>query len=64
MLVHRWAVLRKLIPVNISIQRTTHLVRALCMLHNFCINQNEIKVPHLTNEDLLSVPLQSGNPNV
>ena len=57
MLVHRWPVLRKPIPVNISIQRTTHLVRALCMLHNFCINQHEIKVPHSTNEDLLSVAL-------
>ena len=64
MLVHLWAILRKPIAVNISIQRTSQLVRALCMLHNFCIDQNEIKVPYSTNEDLLSVALQPGDPNV
>ena len=56
--------LRKPIPVNISIQRTTQLVRVLCMLHNFCIDQNEIKVPHSTNKDILSIAFQSGDPNV
>ena len=41
MLVHRWGVLRKALPVNISIAKTAQLVRALCMLHNFCIDNNE-----------------------
>ena len=45
MLVHRWGVLRKPIPVNISINKTTHLVRSLCILHNFCIDQKEPTVP-------------------
>ena len=41
MLVHRWGVLRKALPVNISIAKTAQLVRALCMLNNFCIDNNE-----------------------
>ena len=41
MLVHRWGVLRKALPVNISIKKTAQLVRALCRLHNFCIDNNE-----------------------
>ena len=64
MLVHCWAILRKPIAVNILIQRTSQLVRALCMLHNFCIDQNETKVPYSTSSDLLSVALESGDPNV
>ena len=64
MLVHRWSILRKSIPVNVSIQRTTQLVRALCMLHNFCINENEEKVPLSANEDLLLVVFQFTNLNI
>jgi hypothetical protein len=41
MLVHRWGVLRKPIPVNIEVQKTVQLVRALCMLHNFCIDNGK-----------------------
>ena len=41
MLVHRWGILRRPIPVNISIAKTASLVRALCILHNFCINQRQ-----------------------
>ena len=36
-LVHRWGMLRKPIPMNISIQKTASQVLALCKLHNFCI---------------------------
>ena len=39
MLVNRWAVLRSLIPLNISICKTTSLVRALCCLHNYLIDE-------------------------
>lgn len=41
MLVHRWGVLRRAIPVNISVVKTTQLVRALCILHNFCIDNKD-----------------------
>ena len=39
-LVSRWGVLRKAIPGNISIQKICSLVRCLCILHNFCINEH------------------------
>lgn len=40
-LVHKWGILRKPIPVNISVQRTTALVNALCKLHNYCIDAQD-----------------------
>ena len=33
-------VLRKAIPMNISIKKVCALVKCLCILHNFCINEN------------------------
>jgi DDE superfamily endonuclease len=50
MLVHRWGILRKPIPVNITVTKTTHLVRALCILHNFCIDGKE-KNPEVSATD-------------
>ena len=37
-LVSRWGVLRKKIPMNITITNICSLVRYICILHNFCIN--------------------------
>ena len=42
-LVHRWGCLRKPLPMNLSIPKITALVRCLCILHNFCINQRLIR---------------------
>ncbi|EJK56513.1 hypothetical protein THAOC_23584, partial [Thalassiosira oceanica] len=39
MLVHRWGMLRKPVPNNITVLRTTRLVLALCKLHNYCITR-------------------------
>ena len=39
MLVHKWGCLRKPIPMNISLQKICALVRCLCILHNFCIDE-------------------------
>ena len=64
MLVHRWGVLRKPIPVNISIDKTTHLVRALCMLHNFCINERESSIPPPTHSDVATIANESGDTTV
>merc|ERR1712232_663626 len=61
MLVHRWGVLRKPIPVNISIERTAQLTRALCILHNFCINNKETVVEQPTAKDLFHIETESGN---
>ena len=54
MLVHRWGVLRKPMPVNVTITKTTHLVRALCILHNFCIDGKETNLPPVSATDRLS----------
>jgi hypothetical protein len=37
MLVHRFGILRKPFPRNVSITKTNSVVLALCKLHNFCI---------------------------
>ena len=42
MLVNRWAVLRTPIPLNISLYKTTALVRALCCLHNYLIDEKPL----------------------
>ena len=38
-LVSRFGVLRKALPMNISIAKVSALIRCLCILHNFCINE-------------------------
>jgi len=40
MLVHRFGILRKPFPMNVSITKTNSAVLALCKLHNFCIETN------------------------
>ena len=40
-LVHRWGCLHKPLPVNFRFSKITALVRCLCMLYNFCINENQ-----------------------
>ena len=39
MLVHKWGCLRKPLPMNISLPKICALVKTLCILHNFCINE-------------------------
>ena len=36
----RWGVLRKKIPMNITITNICSLVRCIFILHNFCINES------------------------
>lgn len=59
-LVHRWGVLRKAIPVNISIHKTAQLTRALCMLHNFCADGNELVASSSTASDSLATAVAGG----
>lgn len=54
MLVHRFGILRKPIPMNITIKKTTALVLALCKLHNFCITQ----------ADQIAQPYERDNANI
>ena len=43
-LVSRFGVLRKALPMNISIAKVSALIRCLCILHNFCINERLGKI--------------------
>ena len=75
MLVHRWGCLRKPIPVNVSIPRICALVKCLCILHNYCINQRLMRAACATNpvqekdcetvlaSDSVSIMMNGGNTN-
>ena len=63
MLTHRWAILRKALPMGISLQRSVALVVVLAKLHNFCINEtDETTVPSMTAVDDLNLTLGGGIP--
>ena len=59
MLVHRWGMLRKPIPNNITVQRTTRLVLALCKLHNYCISRR-VNIEALQEGDVSNIVLEGG----
>ena len=42
MLVNRWAVMRSPLALNISLSKTTSLVRCICCLHNWLIDQKDV----------------------
>jgi len=48
-LVHRWAILRA--PLNIPLQKVPPLIESLIRLHNFCIDENEIKIITVENKN-------------
>lgn len=52
MLVHRWGILRKAIPMNVTVAKTTSLVLALCKLHNFCINESDSSEEMLSTDEV------------
>lgn len=54
MLVHRWGVLRKPFPVNITVSKVSQIVRVLCILHNFCIDGNESLADDAFGSDTMS----------
>ena len=60
LLVHRWGILRKPIAVNISVQKTTSLVLALCKLHNFCIAQRDIQIEQTHSSDIGTIVVING----
>ena len=59
MLTHRWEILRKALPMGISLKRSVALVVALAKLHNFCIDET---VPSMTAADDLQLSLDGGIP--
>ena len=52
MLVHRFGILQKPMPVNIKVKQVTSLVACLCWLHNFCIDQREINLSEPSPKDI------------
>ena len=62
MLTHRWAILRKAIPMGISIKRTVALVIALAKLHNFCIEEKDNDVPAMASADELVIEMEGAVP--
>lgn len=62
MLTHRWAILRRAIPMRVSLKKTIALVIALAKLHNFCIDENEVHVPPCGAADELETEMQGGIP--
>lgn len=59
MLVHRWGILRKAIPMNITVQKTTSLVFCLCKLHNFCISERE-NIAQPDPKDVMNIRMEGG----
>jgi hypothetical protein len=59
MLVHRFGMLRKPIPMNISVSKTTSLLMCLCKIHNFCINESE-SILKLLAVDVMNIAIEGG----
>ena len=59
-LVHRWGILRKPIPMNIGVDKTMHMLTALCKLHNYCIDEKDDTVAGTAPEDVRSIFLSGG----
>jgi hypothetical protein len=60
MLVHRWGMLRKPIPMNISVGVATSLVMCLCKLHNFCIRERDINISNPLASDVINISNEGG----
>ena len=68
MLVHRWGILCKPMSTMLPISKVTALVRCLCRLHNFCINErllaNLVNSPGPANDPVVAQPLDSDLANI
>jgi DDE superfamily endonuclease len=61
-LVPRWGLLRRALPANYGIRKSTSLVIALCRLHNYCIDQRLSEVPTALAADTLEIVSNGGIP--
>eukprot|EP00804_Cyclotella_cryptica_P017177 CCRYP_013117-RA/>CCRYP_013117-RA protein AED:0.25 eAED:0.25 QI:0/-1/0/1/-1/0/1/0/208 len=59
-LVHRWGIMHKPMPVNISVKKISSLVLALCKLHNFCIDNASVGVARPDEGDILNIAVNGG----
>jgi hypothetical protein len=60
MLVHRWGILRKPLPTNLSVAKAQLLVYCLCELHNYCISKSEGIALHATHLDSIEIIASGG----
>ena len=60
MLVHRWSILRKPIPMNITVGKTARLVLALCKLQNYCITCQDTQIEQPQATDVSNIVLKGG----
>lgn len=60
MLVHRWGMLRKPMPVNFTVRKISSLVLALCKLHNYCIDNGSDSVDSPSEADLINITMEGG----
>jgi len=49
-LLQRWGLLRRALPAKMGLAKQRSLVRALCMLHNFCLGDMEPMLSSLTRD--------------
>jgi hypothetical protein len=61
MLVHRFGILRKPMPVNIRVSQISSLVTALCRLHNYCIDMRDIQTDTFIAKDLFFQVINGGD---
>lgn len=64
-LVSRWGILRRALPARMGIMKMTHLVKCLCQLHNYCINERlagteDIQTPRPLATDNLEIITNGG----
>ena len=52
MLVHRWAILRKIMRPNVAFRKTTALSYALRKLHNYCVDENDLDLHEQIKMDM------------
>ena len=61
LLINRWAVLGTPIPINISIKKTTSLLRCLYCLHNWLIDEKGVDdIPKTTTTGKRSIANRDG----
>ena len=62
MLVGRWGIMRRAMPAQFGLKKTTALVMTLCRLHNFCINRRLITSLQPLDIDEAEIVVNGGLP--
>ena len=63
-LTQRWGILRSPFPASLSLKKIIHLTLALFRLHNFCLDEHQVKVLGMTAQDECSMEMRGAIPLV